>query len=154
MDDYNGNHESGFIELLMEGDYKRHCNDGDDLNDGNYNDGDDSDNDSDDDDSNNDSDDELYQLVAVICEATVTYFNKYFNKTSCYDSKQTWWVWVRCCMEGNKKLCYNMIRVKKQVFHNWCQVLQHEYELQHSRYIKLEESVAICLLILGHGICN
>ena len=31
MDDYNGNHESGFMELLMEGDYKRHCNDGDDL---------------------------------------------------------------------------------------------------------------------------
>ena len=113
MDDYNGNHESGFMELLMEGDYKRHCNDGDDLSDGNYNDGDDSDNDSDDDDSNNNSDDEFYQLVAVICEAVVIYFNKYFNKTSCYDSEQTWWVWVRYCMEANKKLCYNMIGVKK-----------------------------------------
>ena len=113
MDDYNGNHESGFMELLMEGDYKRHCNDGDDLSDGNYNDGDDSDNDFDDDDSNNNSDDEFYQLVAVICEAVVIYFNKYFNKTSCYDSEQTWWVWVRYCMEANKKLCYNMIGVKK-----------------------------------------
>ena len=113
MNDYNGNHESGFIELLMEGDYKRHYNDGDDLNDGNYNDGDDSDNDSDDDDSNNDSDEEFYQLVVVICEAVVIYFNKYFNKTSCYDSEQTWWVWVRYCMEANKKLCYNMIGVKK-----------------------------------------
>ena len=83
MDDYNGNHENSFMELLMEGDYRRHCNDGDDLNDGNYNDGgdlddgncndgdnnddgddsdndDDSDSDSDDNDSNNDSDEEFY----------------------------------------------------------------------------------------------
>ena len=57
-------------------------------------------------------------------------------------------------MEGNEKFCYNMFRMKKQVFHNLCQVLQHDYGLQHSRNIRLEESVAIFLLILGHGTCN
>ena len=51
--------------------------------------------------------------MVVICEAVVIDFNKYFNKTSCYDFEQTWWVWVRYCMEANKKLCYNMIGVKK-----------------------------------------
>ena len=120
------------MELLMEGDYKNYCDDhdGGDLNDGNYNnadnnnDGDnnddessdsddDSDNDSNDDDSNNDSDEEFYQLVAVTCEAAVTYFNKYINKTPCYDFEQTGWAWVRRCMEGNEKLCYNMFRMKK-----------------------------------------
>ena len=57
-------------------------------------------------------------------------------------------------MEGNEKLCYNMFRMKKQVFHNLCQVLQHDYGLQHSRNTRLEESMTICLLILGHGTCN
>ena len=114
----------------MEGDYKNYCDDydGGDLNDGNYNnadnnndgdnnddddDDDDNDSDSDDDDSNDDSNEEFYQLVTVTCEAVVTYFNKYINKTPCYDSEQTGWAWVRRCMEGNEKLCYNMFRMKK-----------------------------------------
>ena len=113
MDDYNGTYESGnFMELLMDGDYRNYCdyhdagdyNNADNNNDGDNNDDDggdnnddddessdsddDSDSDSDDDDSNNDSD-EFYQLVAVTCEAIVTYFNKYINKTPCYDSEQT-----------------------------------------------------------------
>ena len=92
--------------------------------------------------------------MAVTCEAAMTYFNKYINKTPCYDSEQTGWAWVRRCMEGNEKLCYNMFRMKKEVFLNLCQVLQRDFELQHSRNIRLEESVAICLLILGHGTCN
>ena len=172
MDDYNGTHESGnFMELLMDGDYRNYCdyhdggdyNNADNNNDGdNYDDDDgessdsddDSDSDFDDDDSNDDSDEEFYQLVAVTCEAVVTYFNKYINKTPCYDSEQTGWAWVRRCMEGNEKLCYNMFRMKNEVFLNLCQVLQRDYGLQHSRNIRLEESVAICLLILGHGTCN
>ena len=108
MHDYNGTHESGhFMELLMDGDYINYYdnhdggdyyNNADNINDGNNNDNDDgessdsdddSDSDSDDNDSNNDSDEEFNQLVAVTCEAVVTYFNKYINRTLCYDSEQT-----------------------------------------------------------------
>ena len=103
MDDYNGIHESGhFIELLMDVDYKNYCDDhnsgdynnADNNNDGDNNDDDDSessdsdddsDSDSDDDDSNDDFDEDFYQLVAVTCKTIVTYFNKYINKTPCYD---------------------------------------------------------------------
>ena len=102
MDDYNGTRENNFMELLMDGDYKNYCDDhdvGDYNNANNNNDGDnnddddgessdsddDSDSDSDDDDSNDDSNEEFNQLVAVTCEAIVTYFNKYINKTPCYD---------------------------------------------------------------------
>ena len=55
MDDYNGTYESGYMELLMDGDYRNYCDDhdGGDLNDGNYNN---ADNNSDGD--NNDDDDE------------------------------------------------------------------------------------------------
>ncbi|XP_023903578.1 protein ALP1-like [Quercus suber] len=172
MDDYNGTHESGhFMELLMDWDYRNYCDDhdggdynnADNNNDGDNNDDndgessdsdDDSDSDSNDDDSNDDSDEEFYQLVAVTCEAVMTYFNKYISKTPCYDSEQTGWAWVIHCMEGNEKLCYNMFRMKNEVFQNLCQVLQHDYGLQHLSNIRLEESMAICLLILGHGTCN
>ena len=108
MDDYNSTHERGnFMELLMDGDYRNYYDDhdggdynnADNNNDGDNNDDDnnddddgessdsddDSDSDSDDDDSNDDSDEEFYQLVAVTCEVIVTYFNKYINKTPCYD---------------------------------------------------------------------
>ena len=113
MDDYNGTHESGhFMELLMDGPYRNYCdnhdggdynnadnnndgessdsdddNDADNNNDGESSDSDD-DNDSDsddDDDTNKDSNEEFYQLVAVTCEAVMTYFNKYINRTPCYD---------------------------------------------------------------------
>ena len=155
MDDYNGTHESGnFMEQLIDGDYRNYCDDhdgcdynnADNNNDGDNNDDDDgessdSDDDSDsnfdDDDSNDDSNDEFYQLVTVTYEADVSYFNKYINKTPRYDSEQIGWAWVRCCMEGNKTLCYNMFRMKKEVFRNLCQVLQYDYGLQHSRNIRL-----------------
>ena len=100
MHDYNGTHESGhFMKLLMDGDYINYYdnhdggdyyNNADNINDGDNNDNDDdSDSDSDDNDSNDDSDEEFNQLVAVTCEAVVTYFNKYINRTLCYDSEQT-----------------------------------------------------------------
>ena len=57
-------------------------------------------------------------------------------------------------MEGNETLCYNMFRMKKEVFHNLWQVLQYDYGLQHSRNIRLETLVAICLLIFGHRTSN
>ncbi|KAL0015276.1 hypothetical protein SO802_002345 [Lithocarpus litseifolius] len=58
MDDYNSNHDNSFIELLMGGDYRRHCNDGDELNDGNYNDGNCNDGDNNDDGNDSDNDDD------------------------------------------------------------------------------------------------
>ena len=44
--------------------------------------------------------------------------------------------------------------MKPRVFLQLCNVLHHRYGLQHIRCIRLEESVAICLRILGHGTCN
>ena len=63
MDDYNGTHENGNMELLMDGDYRNYCgdHDGGDLNDGNYNNADnnnDGDNNDDDEGESSDSDDD------------------------------------------------------------------------------------------------
>jgi hypothetical protein len=47
-----------------------------------------------------------------------------------------------------------MFRMKPCVFFQLCNVLQHTYALQHTRQIRLEESVSICLMKLVQGSCN
>ena len=63
MNDYNGNYESSYMELLMEVDYKNYCDDHDrgNLNDGNYNnvDNNDAGDNNDDDDESTDSDNDF-----------------------------------------------------------------------------------------------
>ena len=49
---------------------------------------------------------------------------------------------------------YQMFRMKPHVFLQLRNVLQHTYELQHTRHIRLEELVGMCLMILRQGECN
>ena len=44
--------------------------------------------------------------------------------------------------------------MKPHVFLQLCNVLQYTYRLRHTRHIRLEESVGMCLMILGQGACN
>ena len=55
---------------------------------------------------------------------------------------------------GNEAKCHEMFRAKPYVFLQLCNVLQYRYGLQHTRHIRLEESVGICLMILGQGAYN
>ena len=50
--------------------------------------------------------------------------------------------------------CHEMFSMKSHVFLQLCNVLQHTYGLQHTRHIRLEESIDICLMILGQKACN
>ena len=58
------------------------------------------------------------------------------------------------CLTGNEMKCHAIFRRKPHVFLKLCNVLQHTYGLQHTRHIRLEDSVGICLMILGQGACN
>ena len=58
------------------------------------------------------------------------------------------------CLTGNEAKCHQMFRMKTHVFLQLCNVLQHIYGLQHTRHIRLEELVDICLMILEQGTCN
>ena len=78
---------------------------------------------------------------------------KYIDKQPCRDSEQTGYMWLMDCLTGNKTKCYEIFRMKSHVFLQLCNVLQHTYGFQHTRYIRLEESVGICLMILGQGVC-
>jgi hypothetical protein len=44
--------------------------------------------------------------------------------------------------------------MKPRVFFQLYNVLQHTYRLQHTRHIRLEDLVGICLMILAQGSCN
>jgi hypothetical protein len=109
------------------------------------------DNDGNDDD---DSDDEFYHLVFVGCRAVVTYAIKYIDKQPCRNSKETGYRWLIHMMNGNEIICHDMFRMNPRIFFQLCNVLQHTYGLQHTRHIRLEESVGICLFILAQGSCN
>ena len=50
--------------------------------------------------------------------------------------------------------CHEMFSMMPHVFLQLCNVLQHTYGLQHTRHIRLEESIDICLMILGQKACN
>ncbi len=99
-------------------------------------------------------DDEIYELVVAGCHAAVTYYTKYIDKQPCRNSEQTGSMWLLRCLTGNESLCRENFRMKPHVFSQLCNVLQHTYGLQHTKRIRLEESVGICLMILGHGHCN
>jgi hypothetical protein len=99
-------------------------------------------------------DDEIYELVIAGCHAAVTYYTKYTDKQPCRNSEQTGSMWLLRYLTGNKSLCRENFRMKPHVFSQLCSVLQHTYGLQHTKRIRLKESVGICLMILGHGHCN
>ena len=98
-------------------------------------------------------DEELYDLVVAGCHVAVTYYMKYIDKQHCRDFEQIGYMWLMDCLMGNETKCYKMFRIKPHVFLQLCNVLHHTYGLQHTRHIRLEESVGICLMILGQGAC-
>jgi hypothetical protein len=99
-------------------------------------------------------DDEFYHLVSAGCRAVVTYAIKHIAKQPCRDSKETRYKWLIYTLTGNETKCHDMFRMKPRVFFQLCNVLQHTYGLQHTRQIRLEESVSICLMTLAQGSCN
>jgi hypothetical protein len=111
-------------------------------------------NNDDDHDNVDDNDDELNELVVAECQVAVKYYINYIEKQPCRNSEETGYSWLIHCMTSKGKTCYQNFRMKPYVFFQLCNVLQHTYGLLHTRHIRLEEPVAICLRILGHGKCN
>ena len=79
---------------------------------------------------------------------------KLIDKQPCRDFEQIGYKCLMDCLTGNEAKCHQMFRMKPHVFLQLCNVLQHRYEFRHTSHIRLEESVGICLMILGQGTCN
>ncbi|KAL0007230.1 hypothetical protein SO802_008732, partial [Lithocarpus litseifolius] len=97
-------------------------------------------------------DDELYDFVVARCHVAVHIILKYIDKQPCRDFDQTGYKWLMNCLTGNEAKCHQMFKMKPYVFLQLCNVLQHR--LRHTRHIRLEELISICLMILGQGTCN
>jgi hypothetical protein len=107
----------------MDYDNDDHCDDKDGKNDGH--------------------DDEFYHLVSAGCRAVVAYAIKCIDKQPCRNYKETRYMWLIHTLTSNETKCRDMFRMKPRVFFQLCNVLQHTYRLQHTRQIRLEESIGI-----------
>jgi hypothetical protein len=90
-------------------------------------------------------------LFSTGYRAVVVYAIKHIAKQPCRDSKVTGYKWLIYTLTGNETKCHDMFRMKPHVFFQLCNVLQNTYGLQHTRQIRLEELVGICLMTLAQG---
>ena len=79
---------------------------------------------------------------------------KYIDKEFCRDSEQIGYRWLMDCLSNNEAKCHQMFKMKPHIFLQLCNVLQHKCGLRHTRHVRLEESIGMCLKILGQGACN
>ena len=79
---------------------------------------------------------------------------KYTDKEPCRDFEQTGYRCLMDCLIGNEAKCHQMFRMKLHVFLQLYNVLQYTYGLRHTRHVRFEKSVGMCLMILGQRACN
>ncbi|RVW89736.1 hypothetical protein CK203_047240 [Vitis vinifera] len=59
---------------------------------------------------------------------------------------------VRDMIEGHPQTCYELFRMDKETFMNLCDHLKRHENLQDTRFVTVEEAVAMFLLIVGHNV--
>ena len=59
---------------------------------------------------------------------------------------------VRDMIEGHPRTCYELFQMDKETFMNLCDHLKRHENLQDTRFVTVEEAVAMFLLIVGHNV--
>ncbi|XP_059597509.1 uncharacterized protein LOC100853548 [Vitis vinifera] len=59
---------------------------------------------------------------------------------------------VRDMIEGHPQTCYELFWMDKETFMNLCDHLKRHENLQDTRFVTVEEAVAMFLLIVGHNV--
>lgn len=54
-------------------------------------------------------------------------------------------------LQGISTRCYEMFRIEKHIFHKLCNELV-EHDLKSSKHMRVEEMVAMFLVVVGHGV--
>ncbi|KAG8387731.1 hypothetical protein BUALT_Bualt02G0051900 [Buddleja alternifolia] len=80
------------------------------------------------------------------------YERLYLLKTPCRNSKMSGHAYVMELMNANPTRCYDMFRMKPDVFITFSNTLMENCGLKHSRYLSAYEQVAIFLHIIAHGV--
>ena len=96
-----------------------------------------------------DSDDEFGEIV--LCFACEEYNQLYLSKQPCRNSALSGHEYVMEVLNGHWSRCYDLFRMNKDVFGLFCGVLKEKNLLKNSRYLSVEEQVAMFLFIIGHN---
>ncbi|XP_062100556.1 uncharacterized protein LOC133806474 [Humulus lupulus] len=96
-----------------------------------------------------DSDDEFGEiLLYFVCEE---YNQLYLSKQPCRNSALSGHEYVMEVLHGHWSRCYDLFRMNKDVFKLFCGVLKEIFLLKNSRYLSVEEQVAMFLFVIGHN---
>jgi hypothetical protein len=60
-------------------------------------------------------------------------------------------MYITCMLKGNPTSCKEMFRMKPPQFKTLCTELMERQLMRSTRYLDVEESVAIFLMIIGHS---
>ncbi|XP_060971415.1 protein ALP1-like isoform X1 [Cannabis sativa] len=96
-----------------------------------------------------DSDDEFGELLILF--ACVEYNQLYLTKEPCRNSALSGHEYVMEVLHGHDSRCYDLFRMDKDVFKLFCGVLKEKKLLKNSRYLSVEEQVAMFLFVIGHN---
>ncbi|KAI5439591.1 hypothetical protein KIW84_025108 [Lathyrus oleraceus] len=103
------------------------------------------------DDSTSDaSDDEFAEFL--FNSMLYNYHQKYFNKAKVLTSSLTGREFVAEVLNGSGTSCFDLFRMKKECFINFCNELREKNYLCDSRDVFVEEKVATFLFIIGHNV--
>ncbi|KAL4367185.1 hypothetical protein GQ457_05G027840 [Hibiscus cannabinus] len=99
--------------------------------------------------SSSDLDDEMGQFLLL--KYVNDYYNAFIPKMPCRTSILDGKAYIMEILSGNPTVCYEMLRMKKHVFQNFCDRLKVENFLEDEKKVSVEEAVAMFLFIIGQN---
>ncbi|KAL4340384.1 hypothetical protein GQ457_08G015210 [Hibiscus cannabinus] len=99
--------------------------------------------------SSSDLDDEMGQFLLL--KYVHDYYNAFIPKMPCRTSIPDGKAYVMEILYGNPTVCYEMFRMKKHVFLNFCDRLKVDKLLEDEKKVSVEETVAMFLFIIGQN---
>ena len=99
--------------------------------------------------SSSDLDDEMGQFILM--KYVYEYYKTYLPKMPCRTSLLSGKAYVMEILDGNPTVCYEMFRMRKHVFLNFCDRLKVEHFLHDEKMVSVEEAVAMFLYIIGQN---
>ncbi|XP_026408094.1 uncharacterized protein LOC113303285 [Papaver somniferum] len=101
--------------------------------------------------SSEDDEDAIVAVTAATTSLIACYYQYFVEKTVCYDSILSGSAHVDEVLNGHDVRCQNNFRMEKHVFLLLCELLQEKQLLRHSKGVRVEEKVAIFMLVVGHN---
>ncbi len=88
----------------------------------------------------------------VLSGIVYDYHRKYFDKSKVLTSSLSGREFVAEVLNGSGTSCFDLFRMKKDCFLNFCNELRSKNYLSDSRDVLVEEKVATFLFIIGHNV--